>query len=58
MSLDRSLKVTSGALATVRSVLTRAERLDKLRDDKGYDAASKPVLGLPKTRVTRIKAGK
>jgi len=58
VSLDPSLKVPSGALATVRSVLTRAERLEKLRTDKGYDPAKQPALGLPKTRVARIKAGK
>lgn len=57
MSLDPSLKVTSGALAQQRSVLTRAERIKKLAADKGYDPKSKPALGLPKTRVVRIKAG-
>lgn len=56
MSLDPSLKVTSGALAQQRSVLTRAERIKKLAADKGYDPKSKPALGLPKTRVVRIKA--
>lgn len=58
MSIDPSLKVTSGSLAKVRSVLTRAERLHKLKTEKGYDTSKKPALGLPKTRVVRIKAGK
>lgn len=58
MSLDSSLKVTSGALAQKRSVLTRAERLEKLKTDRGWDASQKPALGLPKTRVAHLKAGK
>ena len=36
MSLDRSLK-TSGNLAAKRSVLTRAERIGKLVEDKKFD---------------------
>lgn len=50
MSLDRSLK-TSGNLATVRSVLTRAERISKLTADKKFDAKAGKPLGLPKTLV-------
>lgn len=57
MSIDPSLKVASGNLAATRSVLTRAERIAKLRDEKNYDPKKKGVLGLPKTRVARIKAG-
>ena len=48
MSLDRSLK-TSGNLASARSVLTRAERIDKLAADKRFDAKKDRPLGLPKT---------
>jgi len=48
MSLDRSLK-TAGALTQHRNVLTRAERLEKLKLTKGYDAARRPVIGIPKT---------
>ena len=48
MSLDRSLK-TSGSLASVRSVLTRAERIAKLTADKKFDAKKDKPLGLPKT---------
>jgi small basic protein (TIGR04137 family) len=48
MSMDRSLK-SSGNLATVRSVLTRAERIAKLTADKRFDATKDRPLGLPKT---------
>ena len=49
MSLDASLK-TKGTLAGVRSVFTRAERIEKMRADKKFDEKKGPV-GLPKTRV-------
>ncbi len=58
MSIDPSLKIASGSLAAVRSVLTRAERIKQLTEEKDYDAKQKGVLGLPKTRVARLKAGK
>lgn len=48
MSLHSSLK-TSGGLASVRNVLTRTERIEKLKKTKGYQPDKKPVLGLPKT---------
>jgi small basic protein (TIGR04137 family) len=48
MSIDRSLKV-SGNLASVRSVLTRPERIAKLTTDKRFDAKKDRPLGLPKT---------
>lgn len=51
MSLDRSLK-TQGNLAGVRSVMTRAERVEKLKTDKKFDPKKDSPLGLPKTRVT------
>lgn len=50
MSMDPSLK-TKGKLAGKRSVMTRAERIDKLSADKKHDASKDSVLGLPKTRV-------
>jgi small basic protein (TIGR04137 family) len=50
MSLDRSLK-TSGHLTRKRSVLTRAERIEKLTERKKLDVKKDKVLGLPKTRV-------
>lgn len=52
MSLDNSLK-TKGTLAGKRSVLTRAERVAKMKTDKKFDPKADRVLGLPKTRVSR-----
>ena len=50
MSLDSSLK-TKGKLAGKRNVLTRAERIQKMIDDKKLDPSKDTPLGLPKTRV-------
>jgi small basic protein (TIGR04137 family) len=46
MSLDRSLKSAS-ALVRHRNVLTRGERLDKLKEAEKWDESKSP-LGLPK----------
>jgi small basic protein (TIGR04137 family) len=48
MSLDRSLK-TSGKLAGKRSVLTRAERIEKMIATRTLDPKKDSALGLPKT---------
>ncbi len=57
MSIDRSLKVNSGLLGK-RSVLTRAERIEKLRHDRRW-LEGDSVLGLPKVRtVFKSKAKK
>jgi len=50
MSLHSSLRVTTGALATKRSVLKRSERIAKLQNNSSYDPKKKPVLGLRKTK--------
>lgn len=50
MSIDRSLR-TGGGLASKRSVLKRAERVEKTKSTTGTDYSKKPVLGIPKTRV-------
>ena len=56
MSIDRSLKV-KGALTRHRNVLTRAERVEKLKDEeKWYEGAS--VLGLPKVAHRKSYAGR
>ncbi len=49
MSLDRSLK-TAGNLLSKRSVLTRAERYEKLKEMGKRDFEKKPVLHLPKVK--------
>jgi small basic protein (TIGR04137 family) len=53
MSLDSSLK-TSGNLKGKRNVLKRHERVEALKDQRGYNAKTdnKPVIGLPKTKIT------
>ncbi|HED53856.1 MAG TPA: small basic protein [Phycisphaerales bacterium] len=50
MSLNRSLK-TKGNLAGKRSVMTRAERIEKLTEDQKFEAGKTSPLGLPKTQV-------
>lgn len=52
MSLHSSLRVTTGALATKRSVLKRPERIAKLQANSSYDPKKKPVIGLRKTKST------
>ncbi len=56
MSLDASLK-TKGALASHRNVLSRGERIDKLKATSNFDPQKKPVLGLPKTANRKVVAG-
>lgn len=52
MTIDKSLKVRAGGVKS-RNVLTRAERLEKLKaTDRWQDGDS--VLGLPKVRVQKI----
>lgn len=50
MSIDTSLKVRSN-LTGSRSVLTRAERLEKKIADGKIDPKKDSALGLAKTRV-------
>ena len=50
MSIDSSLK-TEGNLTTKRSVMTRAERVAALQEDKKLDMAKDSSIGLPKTKV-------
>ncbi len=57
MSIDRSLK-QSGGLSQHRNVLSRAERIGKLKATNGFDAQKKPVLGLPKTTSRKAKVAK
>ena len=52
MTLDKSLKVRAG-LARQRNVLTRVERLEKLKDaDRWSEGQS--VFGLAKVRVQKL----
>ena len=56
MSIDPSLKVKSGQLSQ-RSVLTRAERLEKLKKARKWNEGD-AVLGLPKVRTVFKQKGK
>lgn len=50
MSLNPSLK-TKGNLSGKRSVMKRAERLEKLIEDGKFKKGEQSPLGLPKTHV-------
>ena len=56
MSIDRSLKSAS-SLVRHRNVLTRAERLDKLKEEEKWDE-SKSVFNLPKVAHRKLEVGK
>lgn len=52
MPIDKSLKVKAGAIKN-RNVLTRAERIEKLKEqDRWQEGGS--ILGLPKVRVVKL----
>lgn len=52
MTMDKSLKVRLG-LARARSVLSRAERLERLKSTERWKDGDSP-LGLPKVRVYKL----
>jgi small basic protein (TIGR04137 family) len=52
MTIDKSLRVKSGAISN-RNVLTRAERIVKLKESERWKEGDK-VLGLPKVRVLKL----
>jgi small basic protein (TIGR04137 family) len=52
MTIDKSLKVRRGATSS-RSVLTRAERLERLKETDRWKEGDSP-LGLPKVRVRKL----
>jgi len=56
MTIDKSLKIRAGAIRS-RNVLTRAERLEKLRENERWTEED-PVLGLPKVKVTKVSLKK
>jgi small basic protein (TIGR04137 family) len=56
MSIDRSLKI-KGALSRHRNVLTRAERVEKLKDEERW-TEEQSVIGLPKVAHRKSHAGK
>jgi len=56
MSIDRSLKI-KGALKRHRNVLTRAERIEKLKDEERWSEENS-LLGLPKVAHRKSHAGR
>lgn len=52
MTIDKSLRVRAGSNRT-RSVLTRAERLSRLKEADRWEEGDSP-LGLPKVRVIKL----
>ncbi|MBW8039691.1 MAG: small basic protein [Planctomycetes bacterium] len=56
MSIDRSLKI-KGALRRHRNVLTRAERIEKLKEEERWTEEDS-LLGLPKVAHRKSHAGR
>lgn len=52
MTIDKSLRVRQG-MTSNRSVLTRAERLKKLKQADRWEEGDSP-FGLPKVRVQKL----
>ncbi len=56
MSIDRSLKI-KGALERHRNVLSRAERIEKLKEEERWSEEDS-LLGLPKVAHRKSHAGR
>lgn len=56
MSIDRSLKI-KGALKRHRNVLSRAERIEKLKEEERWTEEDS-LLGLPKVAHRKSHAGR
>ena len=56
MSIDRSLKI-KGALTRHRNVLSRAERIEQLKDEDRWSEGDS-LLGLPKVAHRKSHAGR
>jgi small basic protein (TIGR04137 family) len=52
MTMDKSLRVRKGS-SSVRGVLSRAERIAKLKEQERWQVGRSP-LGLPKVRVQKL----
>lgn len=55
MSIHKSLRV-SKSMARTRNVMTRWERVLRLREEGRWTDGGN-VLGLPKTRIQKVKVG-
>ena len=56
MSVDRSLKI-KGALSRHRNVLSRAERIEQLKEEEQWSEGDS-LLGLPKVAHRKSHAGR
>jgi len=56
MSIDRSLKI-KGALSRHRNVLTREERIERLKDEERW-SENNSAFGLPKVAHRKSHAGR
>ncbi|MEN0110278.1 MAG: small basic protein [Planctomycetota bacterium] len=56
MAIDKSLKVNAGGAGN-RSVMTRVERIEKLREQGTWNDES-TAYGLPKVRVRKLQMKK
>jgi small basic protein (TIGR04137 family) len=56
MTIDKSLRIRSGTTRS-RNVLTRAERVAKLRESERWQEGD-PILGLPKVLVPKVSLKK
>jgi len=56
MSIDRSLKI-KGALSRHRNVLSRAERVEQLKEEEQWSEGDS-LLGLPKVAHRKSHAGR
>ena len=56
MSVDHSLKI-KGTLSRHRNVLTRTERIEKLKDEERWNDGDS-LLGLPKVAHRKSRAGR
>jgi small basic protein (TIGR04137 family) len=58
MSLHRSLKTQPSALNQHRNVLTRAERIERLKDKDRFNPENDSPLGLVKVGNRQVVTGK
>ncbi len=56
MSMDRSLK-TRSSLVRHRNVLSRAERIERLKDEDRFNTEKSRPVGLPKVANRKAKVG-
>jgi len=57
MTMDKSLRIRAGSTSS-RNVLTRAERIAKLKETERFADETSSPYGLPKVRVMKISMKK